>query len=133
MTLETTNLTMPNEQELSDRAEVRFRVMRALEQNPQLSQRDLSRELGISLGGINFCVKALIAKGAIKVENFRASDNKMRYAYILTPDGMAEKARMTTRFLQRKLREYDALKAEIEMMRSELSETAEQTYLNKSE
>ena len=107
-------------QSLSDRAEVRYRVMRAIEQNPNLSQRDLARELGISLGGVNYCIKALIEKGAVKVENFRASDSKLRYAYILTPDGISEKARMTGRFLQRKMREYDALKAEIDGLRREM-------------
>lgn len=105
---------------LSDRASVRFRVLRALEHNPQLSQRDLARELGVSLGGVNYCVKALINRGSIKVENFRASDNMIRYAYILTPEGLAEKGRMTGRFLKRKMREYEALKAEIEGLQDEV-------------
>jgi len=112
----------PEDQGLSDRAEVRFRVMRALEQNPQLSQRDLARELGVSLGGVNYCINALIDKGAVKVENFRASDKKMRYAYILTPEGIGQKARMTGRFLQRKMREYEALKAEIDRLQGELGD-----------
>jgi EPS-associated MarR family transcriptional regulator len=115
----------PDDQGLSDRGEVRFRVMRALEQNPHLSQRDLARELGVSLGGVNYCIKALIDKGAVKVENFRASDNKKRYAYVLTPDGMTEKARMTGRFLQRKMREYEALKAEIDGLQGDLGETGD--------
>ena len=113
-------VTPSNNNELSDRAEMRFRVMRALEQDPKMSQRDLARALGVSLGGVNYCLKALIEKGAIKVENFRASDNKMRYAYVLTPDGVGERARLTKRFLQRKIREYDALKAEIDGLQVEL-------------
>jgi EPS-associated MarR family transcriptional regulator len=114
----------PDDQGLSDRAELRFRVMRALEQNPTLSQRDLARALGVSLGGINYCIKALIDRGAVKVENFRASDSKMRYAYILTPEGIGEKARMTGRFVQKKMREYAALKAEIEGLQGELGEVS---------
>jgi EPS-associated MarR family transcriptional regulator len=109
-----------DEQELSDKAEVRFRVMRAIERDPTLSQRDLAKELGVSLGGVNYCIKALISKGAVKVENFRASDNKMRYAYVVTPEGIREKARMTGSFLRRKMREYETLKAEIEGLQDEL-------------
>jgi EPS-associated MarR family transcriptional regulator len=113
-----------SDHELSDRAQVQFRVMRAIAQNPNMSQRDLARDLGVSLGGVNYCIKALINKGAVKVENFRASDNKMRYAYVLTPDGMTDKARMTGRFLQRKMREYAALKAEIDGLTEELIDAA---------
>lgn len=112
------------EEDLSDKAEVRFRVMRAIAQNPKMSQRDLASELGVSLGGINYCINALIAKGAVKVENFRASDSKRRYAYVLTPQGVTEKARMTGRFLQRKMREYEALKAEIAGLQGEMAEDA---------
>ena len=111
----------PDDSELNDRTEVRFRVMRAIAQNPKMSQRDLARELGVSLGGINYCINTLIAKGAIKVENFRASDRKLRYAYVLTPDGIGEKARMTGWFLQRKERECDALKAEIAGLREDIA------------
>ncbi|EBA13982.1 MarR family EPS-associated transcriptional regulator [Roseobacter sp. CCS2] len=117
-------VTLSEDKELSDRAEVRFRVMRAIAENPKMSQRDLSRALGVSLGGINYCINALIAKGAVKVENFRVSDSKLRYAYVLTPEGMTEKARMTGRFLQRKMREYDALKAEIDGLKNELDDEA---------
>ena len=101
---------------------MRLRVMRAPEQSPHVSQRDIARDLGVSLGGVNFCIKALIDKGAVKVENFRASDNKMGYAYILTPEGIGERVRMTGRFVQRRMREYAALKAEIDGLRSELGD-----------
>ncbi len=114
----------PNIQdEMTDRAERHFRVMRVVEQNPTMSQRDLARALGVSLGGINYCINALITKGAINVEKFRASDNKNRYAYILTPRGITEKARMTGRILQRKIRQYEALKAEIDSLQIELGGT----------
>jgi EPS-associated MarR family transcriptional regulator len=75
----------PEDKDLSDRAQVRFRVMRAIAQNPHMSQRDLARTLGVSLGGVNYCIKALIDKGAVKVENFHASDSKRRYAYVHRP------------------------------------------------
>lgn len=117
-------MNFTDDSQLNGRAELRFRVMRAIEQNPNLSQRALANQLGVSLGGINYCMNALIAKGAVKVENFRASDAKLRYAYVLTPEGMTEKARMTGRFLQRKMREYEALKAEIDGLQSELREGA---------
>ena len=100
--------------------DVRFRILRLLESNPQISQRALSRELGISLGSVNYCLKALVQKGQLKISNFRASNNKLRYAYALTPKGVAEKTALTTRFLQGKLKEYDALKAEIESLQEDL-------------
>ena len=90
--------------------------MRIIESNPTYSQRDIARSLGMSLGGVNYCLNALIKVGFVKVKNFRASDNKVRYAYILTPKGAAEKAALTGAFLQRKVREYEALKAEIEAL-----------------
>jgi len=95
--------------EFISRQELFDRVMRALQKNPTLSQRDLARDLGVSLGGIFYCIKALIDRDAVKVDHFRASDNKMRYTYILTPEGLGEKARMTGRFVQKQMREYEAL------------------------
>ena len=127
MTSDAVAVNPDGDDDLSDRAQVRFRVMRAIERNPQASQRDLARELGISLGGINYCIKALIDKGAVKVENFQASENKMRYAYVLTPEGIREKARMTGHFLRRKMREYEDLKAEITSLQSELGKTGDST------
>jgi len=93
--------------------------MRVIEANPTYSQRDIARLLGISLGAVNYCVNALINVGFVKVRNFRASDNKLCYAYILTPKGAAEKAALTGAFLQRKMREYEMLKAEIEDLQLE--------------
>ena len=98
--------------------------MRAIAQNPNMSQRDLARELGVSLGGVNYCIKALIDKRAVKVENFRSSDSQLRYAYVLAPDGKAERARMAGLFLQRKMREYEALNAEIDGLTEELGDAA---------
>lgn len=96
-----------------------FRILRLLEANPQLPQRAISRELGISLGAVNYCLKALAQKGYLKVKNFHASDNKRQYAYILTPAGLAQKASLTKRFLHRKLEEFELLKAEIRALEQE--------------
>ena len=93
--------------------DVRFRVLRVLQDDPDLSQREISVKLGVSLGAVNYCLRALTEKGQVKVRNFRSSDNKLRYAYILTPGGIAEKARLTGAFLARKIAEYEALRAEI--------------------
>ncbi|SEK12088.1 hypothetical protein MAA5396_04717 [Marinovum algicola] len=98
--------------------------MRELEGNPELSQRELAKSLGISLGIANYCLKALVEKGQVKVSNFRASDNKLRYAYVLTPQGLAAKAALTARFLKRRVAEYEALKAEIEALQKELGTEA---------
>jgi EPS-associated MarR family transcriptional regulator len=103
------------------REDVRFRILRLIDDNPQLSQRALSQELGVSLGAVNYCLKALITKGQVKVRNFHASDKKLRYAYILTPQGASEKTTLTGRFLKRKLVEYQALKSEIEQIEQEMS------------
>lgn len=99
-----------------------FRVMRLIEAQPELSQRQLAHELNISLGAINYCLKALIARGLVKMENFSSSNNKLRYVYVLTPSGMAHKARLTGQFLQRKLVEYEALEAEIAALKAEMNE-----------
>ena len=99
-----------------------YRLFKLLETNPGLSQRQLARELGISLGKTHYCLRGLIDKGWIKVGNFRRNPSKRRYAYLLTPAGLAEKARVTRRFLQRRMAEYDALRAEIEALERELAE-----------
>ena len=101
--------------------DVRFRLLRLLEDRPDLSQRQIAQELGVSLGRINYVLRALVEKGQLKVRNFRASDNKLRYAYVLTPRGLDYKARLTAGFLRRKVAEYEALKAEIAALKSELA------------
>lgn len=96
--------------------------MRLLEANPDLTQRQLAKELSLSVGSINYCLKALIDKGLVKMKNFNTSKNKFGYVYILTTAGMAEKVAITHLFLQRKTSEYEALKAEIEVLKREVSE-----------
>ncbi|PQJ24048.1 MarR family EPS-associated transcriptional regulator [Limnobacter sp. SAORIC-690] len=96
-----------------------YRVMRLLEENPDLTQRELAQKLGVSVGGLNYCLKALTEKGLVKMQNFANSKNKFGYVYVLTPRGIAEKARLTSNFLKRKMEEYEALKAEIEILRVE--------------
>ena len=97
-----------------------FRVMRILQENPDLTQRELAEKLGISVGGLNYCLKALIEKGLVKMKNFANSKNKFGCVYVLTPTGIAGKAAITHRFLQRKMDEYEALKAEIALLRAEV-------------
>lgn len=97
-----------------------YRVMRLLEENPDMTQRELAERLGVSVGGLNYCLKALIEKGWVKMHNFSHSKNKFGYMYLLTPIGMAEKTLLTSRFLKRKLEEYDALKTEIEALQTEI-------------
>ena len=101
--------------------DVRFRVLRLLEKNPTASQREIAKALGISLGGVNYCLNALVEKGFVKMRNFREAEDKRKYMYLLTPKGVAEKTALTGRFLARKMREYEALKAEIEAVRRDLS------------
>lgn len=93
--------------------------MRLLEANPDLTQRKLAIALGVSLGGLNYCLKALIQKGYLKVGNFKRSKNKLGYVYLLTPAGVGEKARLTASFLRRKIQEHEAIKAEIEALTGE--------------
>jgi EPS-associated MarR family transcriptional regulator len=99
--------------------ETRYQVLRLLESNPQLSQRDVARCLGISLGKVNFCLQALIRRGWVKAANFKNSHNKAAYMYLLTPRGLEEKTRLTLRFLVLKMAEYEKLRVEIEQMRRE--------------
>lgn len=99
--------------------DLRFRALRLLAQNPEMSQRALAAELGIALGSVNYLLAALVEKGHIKARNFRNSQNKLGYAYVLTPKGVAEKAALATGFLRRKMAEYEALRAELEALMAE--------------
>ena len=105
---------------LSD--ELRYRLLNHLAEHPDASQRDVARELGISVGKVNYCVNALIRKGLLKVRNFKNSHNKSAYLYILTPKGIEEKINVTYQWLRLKMAEYDTLKDEIERLRVEVRE-----------
>lgn len=100
--------------------DARVRILRMIEVEPHCSQRDMAKALDISLGGVNYCLRALVETGWVKVGNFRRSDNKRAYAYLLTPSGVEAKARLTASFLRRKMAEYEALRAEIENLQAEL-------------
>ena len=102
-----------------------FRVLRLLQDNPDMTQREIAQSLGLSTSGLNYCLKALIDKGWVKVHNFSQSKNKFGYIYVLTPQGIAEKLALTSRFLKRKLSEYDALKAEIDGLQAEVQTSAQ--------
>ena len=102
-----------------------FRVLRLLQDNPDMTQREIAQSLGLSTSGLNYCLKALIDKGWVKVHNFSQSKNKFGYIYVLTPQGIAEKLALTSRFLKRKLSEYDALKAEIDGLQAEVQTAAQ--------
>jgi EPS-associated MarR family transcriptional regulator len=111
--------------------EVQYRLLTHLAQRPDASQRELARELGISLGKLNYCLHALIEKGFVKARNFKNSNRKSTYAYILTRKGLEEKINITAAFLRRKIAEYDAIAGEIERLKAEVQTMAEQAQGNK--
>ena len=111
---------MPNKSNLLN--DTHLKVMRLLQATPTLQQRDVAKALGISLGKTNYCVNALIDKGLVKMENFRNNQNKLSYAYLLTPKGIAEKTALTGRFLARKKEEYELLRAEVDLLQQEADE-----------
>lgn len=102
--------------------EIQLRVLRLLQANPQMTQREMAAALGVSLGKTNFCIKALFERGLIKLHNFKSSRHKLAYSYFLTPAGIAEKGAITARFLKRKMAEYEQLKLEIASLRDEVAE-----------
>jgi len=105
--------------------EITLQLMAHVEQNPQDTQRAIASELGVSLGSVNYCIKALINRGFLKVENFRKSSNKLGYAYLLTPSGIGEKANLTLSFLKRKQQEYNRLEREIAELQEEVAKLEE--------
>ena len=105
------------------REDVNFRILRLLQDNPEMSQRELAKAVGLSTGGIHYVLNALLDKGLLKIENSTTTEDKRRYAYILTSEGMASKANLTKRFLIRKMADYDLLKAEIDEVFEDLSDT----------
>lgn len=107
--------------------EYRYKILKELQSNPDLSQRELAKRLEISLGKTNFCLKALIDKGLVKAGNFKRNPNKTQYLYLLTPTGIEEKAQLTRHFLKRKLKEHEALTLEIESLRQEASLAEQET------
>lgn len=103
--------------------DLHFKLLKVLQASPDLSQRQLAQELGVSLGKTNYCLRALIEKGWVKANNFRRSTNKVAYAYLLTPHGIEERARATVHFLRRKVAEHEALANEIEQLRNEVKQS----------
>jgi len=99
-----------------------YRVLRMLQSNPDMTQREIAQQLGMSTSGLNYCLKALIAKGLVKVQSFSQSKNKFGYIYVLTPAGISQKAQMTAQFLQLKLLEHQQLTQEIQALTKELKE-----------
>lgn len=110
---DSTHQTMPPENQ-------HFQLLKLLQTHPHLNQRELAEKMGVSLGKANYCMRALIEKGLVKLENFRHAENKRKYTYLLTPAGIEEKTRITLAFLKRKEAEYEAIKLEIEVLKSEL-------------
>lgn len=119
--------SLPLTRRISLQEDIQFQVLRRLYEAPDVTQRTLAKELGISLGSINFCFQALVDKGWVKMQNFSRSKHKMGYVYLLTPAGVAEKSVLTARFLKRKQKEYEILHAEIEQLKAEIPQIVNAT------
>jgi EPS-associated MarR family transcriptional regulator len=111
--------------------EYRYRILKLLESNPSATQRDIARELGVSLGRVNYCLQALVEKGLIKVNNFRQNESKRAYLYYLTPKGAQEKTKVTVRFLKAKLDEYENLKLEVAQLQREAGKSGNSNQAGK--
>ena len=112
---------------LMNKRDIRLDLLRSLKSNPEYTQRELSQEMGVSLGKVNYCMKKLTEKGLIKLTNFSRSSNKFGYAYLLTPSGIEEKSRLTFSFLKRKLIEYEILKKEIAQLEIDANEISNES------
>jgi len=110
--------------------EYRYKILKLVEQKPEITQRELAEVLGVSLGKVNFCLQALMTIGMLKVSNFRNSKNKLAYMYLLTPKGAEEKARVTVRFLRNKMHEYELLKLEIDALVNELAQSNQENLID---
>jgi EPS-associated MarR family transcriptional regulator len=108
--------------------ETHLKVLRAIEENPEVTQRELAKNLGVSLGKANYCIKALIDRGWVKANNFKNSNHKAAYAYLLTPRGIEEKAKITVRFLKQRIQEYEQLKREISELEREIAMTRQSEF-----
>ena len=102
--------------------ETHYQVFKLIEKTPSITQRELAKELGVSVGKANYCLKALVDKGWVKTNNFKNSNKKLAYFYILTPSGIEQKAKITVNFLKRKISDYEELKQEIEMLKNEVND-----------
>lgn len=100
--------------------EYHLKVMQLIAKHPDISQRELAARLGMSVGKVNYCMQALVSKGLVKIQNFRNSRNKIAYVYLLTPDGVTSKAKLTLQYLSQRIKEYDALKEEIKLLQLEV-------------
>ena len=103
-----------------NQTETHYKVLRQIEANPEITQRELAQKLGVSVGKVNYCIKALVQKGWVKANNFKNNKNKAAYAYLLTPKGIENKAQITVNYLKAKVREYETLKQEIAELQSEV-------------
>lgn len=113
---------MASDKIMRQREEVYFRVLHLIDQRPDASQREIAEQIGVSLGAINYCLRALLEKGHLKLANFKASKNKLGYVYVLTPEGIAQRASLASAFIARKRAEYEAIQAELELLQSEFGE-----------
>ncbi|PLX50518.1 MAG: MarR family EPS-associated transcriptional regulator [Desulfobulbaceae bacterium] len=108
--------------------DTRYRILKIIQEQPQISQRDLARIMGISLGKANYCLQALVKVGMVKIKNFRNSHNKSAYLYKLTPRGIEEKAQVTQAFLKRKLAEYEIIRQEIAELKADVAACEEEQF-----